>query len=324
MKRGLVIGKFLPIHKGHISLIRFAAQHCDELVVSMSYTDADPIRFQLRFGWLKEIFRAEPAVQVHLLKDDFDIGHLHWSDRTRIWARVLEEKYGEIDLVASSEEYGSYLANHLKAENLLFDPDRKQIPVSASQIRKLPLQFWEFIPHEVQPYFVKKICFYGPESTGKSTLAKRMAELYQTEFVPEVARELITSNDFTVDDIIKIGNAQTQRVLEKVKIANRFLFCDTDLITTQIYSRHYLGVIPEVLYELEKKITYDFYFLFYPDIAWVSDGLRDLKNQREKMFDVFRVELEKRNISYVLVKGNYTEREQIVTDVLNRLLSPLG
>ncbi len=30
-------------------------------------------------------------------------------------------------------------------------------------------------------------------------MAKHFAQLYNTEFVPEVARELISSNDFTLD-----------------------------------------------------------------------------------------------------------------------------
>ena len=79
------------------------------------------------------------------------------------------------------------------------------------------------------------ICFYGPESTGKSTMAKFMAAHYQTEYVPEVAREMISSNNFTTEDIIQIGKAQNQRVREKLETANKVLFCDTDLITTQIY-----------------------------------------------------------------------------------------
>ncbi len=58
------------------------------------------------------------------------------------------------------------------------------------------------------------ICLYGPESTGKSTLARHLAAHYHTDYVPEVARELVTSNSFTADDIVRIGRAQTQRVLE--------------------------------------------------------------------------------------------------------------
>src|SRR5436853_130429 len=145
MKRGLVIGKFMPIHNGHIALINFAAAQCDELIVSMSFTPHDPINAELRFIWIQQIFQIQPNI----------------------------------------------------------------------------------IPDVVKPYFVKKVCFYGPESTGKSTLAEKMAKYYHTVFVPEVARELITSNDITIDDIIKIGQTQTNRVKDKASLANKIVFCDT-------------------------------------------------------------------------------------------------
>jgi nicotinamide riboside kinase len=169
---------------------------------------------------------------------------------------------------------------------------------------------------------IKKICFYGPESTGKSTMAKRMAELYKTEWVPEVAREIVSNNDFTIDDIIKIGHDQTNRILEKTKTANRILFCDTDLITTQIYSRHYLNVIPPILFELEKQTKFDRYFLFEPDVPWVADGMRDLgqNDKRKEMFEVFRTELGKRNINYLPVRGTWEEREKLLKNEVDRLL----
>jgi HTH-type transcriptional repressor of NAD biosynthesis genes len=167
---------------------------------------------------------------------------------------------------------------------------------------------------------VIKVCFYGPESTGKSLLAEKLARIYQTEFVPEVAREFITSNDFSVDDIIRIGREQTLRVRQKEMTANRILFCDTDLITTQIYSKEYLGVVPEVLFTLEKEIQYDQYFLFDTDVPWVADGLRDLSGKRSQMYGVFRDELTKRRIGYVLVNGGYEERENTVRSEIDRLL----
>lgn len=165
-----------------------------------------------------------------------------------------------------------------------------------------------------------KVCFYGAESTGKSTMARQMAEYFNTNFVPEVARELVSSNDFSVEDIIKIGNAQTARIASLEKLANSVLICDTDLITTQIYSKHYLGIVPEVLYELESLIRYDRYFLFDIDVPWVADGLRDLQNQREQMHSIFKNELEIRKIDYVLVWGNWDARYQIVVSEINRLL----
>ena len=165
---------------------------------------------------------------------------------------------------------------------------------------------------------IQLICFNGPESTGKSVMAQKMAAHFNTEYVPEVARELITDNDFTVADIIRIGKAQTERVKEKIKTANRYLFCDSDLITTQIYSRHYLKQVPQLLIDLEHQIAYDRYFLFDIDVPWVADGLRDLgsREERQKMFDVFKSELIKRSLPYTLVHGNWKEREAIILDAL--------
>jgi HTH-type transcriptional repressor of NAD biosynthesis genes len=164
------------------------------------------------------------------------------------------------------------------------------------------------------------VCFYGPESTGKSTLVKRLAGRYHTSYVPEVAREMISSNAFSKEDIIRIGKAQIERVKEKVKTANRVLFCDTDLITTCIYSKTYLGSVPPELSELEKEVRYDVYLLFDIDVPWISDGLRDLGGRRAEMFRLFRSELENRGMPYVLISGSYEERERKVIEVVDAML----
>lgn len=310
----------MPIHAGHIALIRFAKRQCDELIVSMSYTKTDPINEQLRFNWIREIFKNDPEIIPQISLDDFDNEQLPIPERIKVWANFLNERFPPIDFVFSSESYGDLLARELNATHKLFDANRIQFPVSASKIRTSPFTHWQFIPTEVRPYFVKKICFYGAESTGKSSMAKRMAEIYQTEFVPEVAREIISSNDFTIDDIIRIGHAQTQRVKDKLKTANKILFCDTDLITTQIYSRQYLHQVPEILVRLEKEITYDLYFLFDIDVPWVADGLRDLGNQRELMAEIFERELLERKIDAIRVRGTWSERQEIVRKAIDSLV----
>jgi NadR type nicotinamide-nucleotide adenylyltransferase len=170
---------------------------------------------------------------------------------------------------------------------------------------------------------IKLICLYGPESTGKSVMAKKLAAQYNTVAVPEVAREFVSTNNFNREDIITIGRTQTERIFEQSRKANKVLFCDTDLITTQIYSRHYLKVVPPVLYELEKMVQYDLYFLFDIDVPWISDGLRDLGEEkvRKDMYAIFKQELERRNIPYITVQGSWDEREKIVIDHINQLLN---
>lgn len=321
MKRGLVIGKFMPIHNGHIALINFAAAHCEELIVSMSFTPDDKIDPLLRFEWIKEIFKDQPNIKPAIIADDFDNETLPLKERTNIWANKMLEVYPKIDILFSSECYGAPFAHNLQAEHILFDEPRKFTPISATLIRNNPFQYWDFIPEQVRPYFVKKICFYGPESTGKSTMAEKMALYFNTVFVPEVARELITSNDITVNDIINIGIAQTARVKEKISIANKIVFCDTDLITTKIYSQYYLNEIPDILNDLENEIRYDLYFLMDIDVEWVADHLRDFGDRRLEMFNLFKSELEKRDINYFLISGNYEEREENVKKYITSILT---
>lgn len=323
MKRGLVIGKFLPPHKGHVALLDFAAKQCDELIVSISDAKDDVIDPALRLNWLKHLFKDKPAIRFYLLEDNFDNVQLPLEERTKVWAEVIHKTYPPVDFVYSSEAYGQPFAKHLSAKHVSFDADRKQIPVSASQIRKSPFQYWDFIPEIVKPHFVKKICFYGAESTGKSVMSKKMAEKYQTVFVPEVAREMITSNTFNREDIIAIGREQTARVFAQLKKANKILFCDTDVITTQIYSRHYLKVVPPFLYELERMVQYDLYFLFEIDTEWVNDGLRDQGSAeaRQNMHQIFKEELDRRKINYITVQGSWDEREKIITTAIDLVLS---
>ena len=324
MKRGLVIGKFMPLHKGHIALIQLAAQQCDEVILFISCKADDPIPGSLRFEWIKEEFARELKIKPEISHDDFDEERLSWDERIVKWAGFLRKRFPAIDCIFSSAEYGSRLAKEMGTQSVSFDISRKLFSVSGALIREKPFKYWDFICSAARPWFVKKICFYGPESTGKSTLARRMAEIYMTEFVPEVSREFISSNEFTVDDILRIGRAQTARALEKTKTANKLLFCDTDLITTQIYCRHYLNVVPPELVELEKKVVYDQYFLFEIDIPWVADGLRDLGERRREMYDVFKQELIKRGIVYTEVNGNFDERSRTIQNEVNQLLASLS
>src|SRR5688572_20320300 len=101
MKRGLVIGKFLPIHDGHIALIEFAASQCDELIVSMSYRDQDPIPADLRFLWIKEIFKDRPSIKPAMIKDDFDDENLLLPERTKRWSAVIRRVYPPMDVLFS-------------------------------------------------------------------------------------------------------------------------------------------------------------------------------------------------------------------------------
>ncbi|WP_128544188.1 AAA family ATPase [Larkinella soli] len=321
MKKGLVFGKFMPLHRGHIALIEFALSRCEQLTVSMTCTPADPIDPERRMEWLQAVFGNIPNVELVAVEDDFSDDSLPLWERTRLWADFIRSRFPDLDGFFCSEEYGEPLAQHLGRPCIWFDRERKQFPVSATQIRNHPFRFWDYIPQTVRPFFVKKVCLYGPESVGKTTLARELAARYDTVFVHEVARDLITTNDFTLKDIERIGYAQAEAVEEAAHRANKILFCDTDAITTELYSQHYLNAVPPVLYELEKRVRYDRYFLLNIDVPWVADGLRDLGHRREELFQRFKTALDERGIDYTLVSGNWEQRRKTVTDAIDRLLA---
>jgi HTH-type transcriptional regulator, transcriptional repressor of NAD biosynthesis genes len=321
MKKGLVFGKFMPVHNGHLALINFALSNCEQVIVSMSFTLTDSISAQLRFSWLKDIFKENPKIIIVQYLDDFNDENLPLFEATKLWAAFIKKEFSDVEAFFCSENYGQPLSFHLGIPCIYFDEERIQIPISATKIRQNPFQNWTFIPVQVKPYFIKKICLFGPESVGKTVLSQKLAQYFDTDFVHELARDLLISNEeISEQKMIEIGKKQTELVVQKSQNANKLLFCDTDVITTQIYAKHYLGFIPPILFELENRVVYDVYFLLNIDTEWVADPLRDLEYMRKEMFEKFRLELEKRNIPYILISGSWTERMKQMVEIVENIL----
>lgn len=320
MKKGLIFGKFMPFHQGHRALVEFALSQCENVIVSMSYTPHDPIPAEIRFEWLHQLFDHNPRIELFQALDDFPDDGLPLTDATKLWADFIHLTFPEVEGVFCSEAYGVPLSQHLNCPVVFFDINRLQVPVSATAIRSHPFDNWEFIPEVIRPYFTKKVCIYGPESVGKTTLTQQLARHFQTSFVHEAARDVISSNDFEMETLIEIGRRQTALVAQRLQTADKVLFCDTDVITTQIYSQHYFGYVPDELKALEKEITYDLYLLLNIDTPWVPDSLRDLGHRRAEMFAVFKSELEKRQLPYVLIEGTWDERFTIAKKKVEEIL----
>ncbi|WP_282085513.1 ATP-binding protein [Aquimarina algiphila] len=174
-----------------------------------------------------------------------------------------------------------------------------------------------------QPSHCIKVVLFGPESTGKTTLAKQLAEYYNTEWIPEYAREYLqekwdrTKEICTYDDLILIAEGQMKLENEAAKKANKVLICDTDLLETKVYSELYFnGLVHPVLDKVSLENVYDLYLLTYIDVPWIPDDLRDKPHQREEMFLSFKECLNKHNLPYIVIKGDKNSRfEKAVTNI---------
>lgn len=171
-----------------------------------------------------------------------------------------------------------------------------------------------------------KVVLFGPESTGKSTLAQALAAHYKTVFVPEYSRiyaeEKKRSNiELTVHDVLPIAEGQMRLENELTPKANTVLICDTDLLETKVYSEaYYDGHCDPVLEKYAVQNTYNLYFLAYIDMPWEADNVRDRPHDREAMFKAFENALKTYNRPYVLLNGAMDERFKLAVDHIDELI----
>lgn len=171
-----------------------------------------------------------------------------------------------------------------------------------------------------------KVVLFGPESTGKSTLAQQLAQHYDTVFVPEYSRiyaemQLLSNQPLTKNDVVEIAAGQLMLETQLEPKANRILFCDTDLLETKVYSEmYYDGYCPPQLEDFANQKTCDLYLLTYIDLPWVADNIRDKPQAREQQFYIFEEALKKYNKPYEIIKGNEKERLQNAIKNVDSLL----
>lgn len=177
-----------------------------------------------------------------------------------------------------------------------------------------------------QPINIVKVVLFGPESTGKTTLASQLAYHYQTVWAAEFARDYLQkkwNNKRQVcehEDLLPIAIGQMKLENKFAKKANRILFCDTDLLETKVYSEEYYdGIVDPDLEEAVEKNEYDLYLLTYIDIPWEMDNIRDRLGQRERMFNAFENALKKSNRPYVTLKGDEETRLKRAIKVIDEV-----
>ncbi len=178
-----------------------------------------------------------------------------------------------------------------------------------------------------KPSNLIKIVLFGPESTGKTTLARELAMHYQTVWVPEYAREYLQEKwdreqkTCEPHDLLPIAYGQMALENTLTEEANHVLICDTDLLETKVYSEaYYTGTCDPLLEKYALENQYDLYLLTYIDVPWEKDDLRDKPEEREEMFQAFRQSLEAYQRPYLLIQGSLEERLETAVHAIDQLL----
>lgn len=307
-KTGLVLGKFMPLHRGHELLLHFARHAVDRLFVVVDWHDV--IDNETRRRWVAETI---PSAEVYVLDRPYPQAPEETPEFWNIWRRgLLDLLPQKPDVVIASENYGFRLAEELGAFFMPFDPARVTVPVSATMIRDDPYTNWHYLSAAVRLDYLARISIFGPESSGKSTLAAALAAHYKTVHVPEYARTYIEARgaDLSLDDMPRI--AQGQYALERAvaPAANRFLFCDTDPLATVIWTQWLFKSESQGINEIAARGQYPLTLLLESDLPWQADKVRYLEGQGDRFFADCASTLDRAKRPYKIIRGKGDARLQ--------------
>jgi len=157
-----------------------------------------------------------------------------------------------------------------------------------------------------------RIAFTGPECSGKSTMAKWLADEYSLKIVEEYAREYLQKKKgYSIHDLDVIAAEQFVR-----NSSQGALVADTEMLVLKIWSEEKYQRVSKNILQLLKQQEFDFYFLCKPDFNWVSDPLRENALDRERLFDLYEESLKKHKYPYCLLSGPEFERKEIIKTIL--------
>lgn len=346
-KVGVVFGKFYPLHTGHIYLIQRACSQVDELHIIMGFDETrdralfdDSAMSQQpttgdRLRWLLQTFKYQKNIRIHAFNEEGMEPYPYGWD---VWAQgvksFMESKGIHPDCIYTSEEAdAAQFTRYLGAEAVIIDPKRTFMNISGAQIRENPFRYWEYIPTEVKPFFVRTVAILGGESSGKSWMVNKLANIFNTTSAWEYGRDYVFSHlggdemalQYSDYDKIAIGHAQY--IDFAVKHANKMAFIDTDFVTTQAFCKKYEGREHPFVQAMIDEYRFDLVILLENNTPWVADGLRSLGSDTErKAFQELLVEMLRQNhIDFIRVEeSDYDSRFLRCVALIKEMLSVKG
>jgi NadR type nicotinamide-nucleotide adenylyltransferase len=159
---------------------------------------------------------------------------------------------------------------------------------------------------------IKWVVISGPESTGKTELAKDLANRSGTIWVPEYAREYIENlnRPYTYTDIEQIARCQeTQEKTYGSKLAKGLLFFDTWFIITKVWFEQVFGHCPEWIITHIQSAKIELFLVCNTDLPWVADNVRENGGERrEQLFQLYCKEISSFGFKYEIITGIGKER----------------
>ena len=171
----------------------------------------------------------------------------------------------------------------------------------------------------------RRIVITGPESTGKSSLCKQLAEHYNTTWVPEYAREYLKKHgmNYTYNDLLAIARRQLAMEDEITASTKRgLIFIDTDMYVMKVWCEFVFGRCHQWILDRIAERNYALYLLCNIDLPWIKDDLREYPDieSRIRLFNIYKDNMISQHVPWKIINGNNEERLKTAVDAVNRLL----
>lgn len=321
MKTGLTLGKFSPLHCGHQLVIETALREVDRLLVMIyDSPETTSIPLPVRSAWIKQLY---PQVEIVEAWDGpAEVGYTPEIMRLQETYILTRLKGQRITHFYSSEPYGGHVSIALGAENRTVDPARSAVPISGTRIRANPFLSRQFLPEVVYRDHITNVVFLGAPSTGKTTLAQALAKDFNTVWMPEYGREYWETHQIerrlTLQQLVEIATGHLERENAALLQARDYLFTDTNVLTTRIFSYYYHGsAAPELeTMALQHAGRYDLVFLCDIDIPYHNTWDRSGEVNRATMQKQILADLHCRKIPFIVLRGNLNARKNQVKQIL--------
>ncbi|TWV95138.1 AAA family ATPase [Chitinophaga pinensis] len=324
MRKGFVFGKFMPFHKGHEAMIRFALSYCDELSVLICCSNKETLPAPVRQVWVEDTFRHDPRIKVLVFQ--YDESLLPNTSETsalasELWAAQFKFLFPDHSLVVTSEPYGELVADYMGITHMAFDMKKARYPVSASKIRANLPDTWQYLPDAVKASLVTKVVLLGTESTGKTTLTSRLSEHFNCTGVLEAGRDIITdSNDFGVKDLYLIAREHAARIDRAAKGPSPLLVIDTNIHITLSYGEFAFNTELSVDRGIFESNRADLYLYLNNDAPYVQDGTRLSEEDRNRLDVSHRRVLDKYGVTCEEIRGDWDERFEQAVVLIEQLM----
>ena len=319
MKLGVIIGKFLPLHNGSLTLCKVAQTLSKNLVIILINSQNDPISLELRVSWLKHEF-PEAIIK----KIDGEV-MCSWVKKIKYILDAISKNISSCNFhLYSSDTCAAELAEALKLNYTILDPNRLAQNIKSKNLLTDPYNQWFEMPFSVRLSLIRRIVLIGPESVGKSTLAKKIKNVFSPQpFLPEYGRpyEIFRKpgpyHDQEFETIVSVHAAHRRALLP---FSGPIFIEDTDELATAVWVEM---LMQKQLKSIEIQIKLPFHYLLMdPTVPFTSERTRYFdKQKRNEFFEKIKSKLEYYNASYQILTGSWDEREIEAKKVIKKILS---